>query len=165
MTNRNSSRTGLFLMELILAVLFFSLAGAICIQLFVNSHIVSKNSVDLNHSVLWAQNVAEAFYGCNGDAQEMTTLFTNCIYEKKPDGSDQLTLLFDKEHQPLASVPSSMDDLSGDSEAYLYSLSALISPTEDDLLTCQIQVNKLTDHDVIYELQVTLFPTKEFANE
>lgn len=164
MNNRSSSRTGLFLMELILAVLFFSLSGAICIQLFVNSHFVSQSSVDLNHSVLWAQNVAETFYGCNGNAEEMGTLFSNCLYEKESDNSSSLTLLFDEAFKPLTDIPASMDDLDTDSE-YSYILSAHISPSGNHLLTCRIQVHTLAKEEPVYELETTLFSTKEAANE
>ncbi len=169
MKNRNSSRTGLFLMELILAVLFFSLAGAICVQLFVNSHIVSQNSVDLNNGVLWAQNTAEAFYGCNGDVKEMSALFSNCLYETAADGSDLLILFFDEEFQPAATLPAPDTSLSDDMESYLqlypYLLSAVITPAENNLSTCSIKVHARSEKDVIYEIDVTLFSNKEAAND
>ena len=66
MNTNTSSRSGLFLMELIISILFFSLASAVCVKLFVSSHTISKDSVELNHSLEWCQNVAEAFYGSNG---------------------------------------------------------------------------------------------------
>lgn len=155
MRNRASSRTGLFLMELIIAVLFFALASAICIQLFVKSHLISESSVELNHGVLWAQNMAEAFYGCNGNGEEMAALFENTTYEKETDGTENLTLLFDEDFQPLSNTSASANG------KYSYCVSACISPCEDGLSICKILVTKSSSNDSIYELQVTLFPEKE----
>ena len=72
--NNNARKTGLFLMELIIAILFFSLAAAICIQLFVKSHMISERSIALNHSILLAQNTAEIFHATNGDPEKMASL-------------------------------------------------------------------------------------------
>ncbi len=155
MNNRNSSKTGLFLMELILAVLLFAISGAICIQLFVNSHIISQKSVDLNHSILWAQNVAETFYACNGNVAEMSALFTDCSYDSDTS-SEQLTLLFDKNFN---SVSNQEENLCS------YLLSATIYPDDAGLLICQISVRKTTDEETIYELQTTLFPAKEAIHD
>lgn len=156
MRNKASSRTGLFLMELIIAVLFFALASAICIQLFVKSHLISESSVELNHGVLWAQNMAEAFYGCNGNGKEMTTLFQSVVYEKENDGTENLTLIFDGDFQPLATAPAR-----GEEAEYFYCVSACISHCEDGLSICKIWVTELSSNNTIYELQVSLFPDKE----
>ena len=42
------SRSSLFLMEMIIAILFFSLASAVCIQLFARSHLLSTQTVNQN---------------------------------------------------------------------------------------------------------------------
>ena len=40
----SSSRSGLLLMEIIIAILFFSLASAICLQLFVKAHNLGQDT-------------------------------------------------------------------------------------------------------------------------
>ena len=55
------SRSSLFLMELIIAILFFSLAGAVCIRLFVTAHSISQNTIARNHAITQTQNLAEAW--------------------------------------------------------------------------------------------------------
>ena len=67
MQTKNSSKSGIFLMELILSILFFSIAAAVCVKLFVTAHRLSDQSVNLNHAVAMAESIAEAFYGCNGN--------------------------------------------------------------------------------------------------
>ncbi len=128
-----SSKSGLFLMEMILSVLFFSLSSAVCIQLFVKSHLISQQSVDLNRAVEYCQNVAEAFYGCNGDLTEMMLLFDNC----SQDPLDESTYLL--EEQP-------------------YTISVTVQE-KDGMLICNIAAYKSSD--IIYDLEVHLFPQKE----
>lgn len=160
MKNRTSSRTGLFLMELILAVLLFALASVLCIQMFVKSHTLSKSSVELNHGILWAQNVAESFYGCNGDVFSMSELFEGCSYEIREERGEYLTLLFDEDFAP---IEASADNLAnGD---YCYELTALITQEDNGLLNCSIWVTKPTSKDSIYDLTLSLFPNKEVAYE
>ena len=44
----NSTRSSLFLIELIIAILFFSLGSAVCVQAFVKAHTVSREARDLS---------------------------------------------------------------------------------------------------------------------
>ena len=66
MTNNHSShRSSLFLLELILAILFFSIASAVCVQLFVKSHLLSKDAQNLSFAVGECSNVAEIIYSAD----------------------------------------------------------------------------------------------------
>lgn len=69
------SKSGLFLMELIIVLLFFSLASTICIRLFVKSHALSQETVDLTNAVTLAQNLAENFIASDGDPNVMQENF------------------------------------------------------------------------------------------
>lgn len=60
MKHKNRPRSSsLFLMELMLAILFFSIASAVCVQIFVKSHLLSKESEALSHAVNACANLAE----------------------------------------------------------------------------------------------------------
>lgn len=168
--NKTSSRTGLFLMELIIAILFFSLAGALCIQMFVKSHMISQSSTRLNHGVLWAQNTAEAFQGCNGNVIEMAKLFDTCMYDIEDGTCEIFYLLFDQDFQPV--MPSSQTPCSLTDSDFSYALSAFIT-READLLVCRITVGDFyltvnevpADGNVIYQLEASLLPETEPAYE
>lgn len=80
------SKSSLFLMELIIALLFFSLASTVCIRLFVNAHSLSAQTVDQNYAVNYAQNMAEAFTGCNGDLQALQALLTGSLLAEDGNG-------------------------------------------------------------------------------
>ena len=78
---------------MIIAILFFSLASAVCIQLFAKSHLLSTQTVNKNHAVIWAQNLAESYLAAEGDLGAMHDLFT----PSQQTEEDTLTLYFDSQ--------------------------------------------------------------------
>lgn len=63
----NASKSGSFLMELILSILFFSVASAVCIQLFAKAHLLDQKTGYQNQAVIWAENLASLWQAENGD--------------------------------------------------------------------------------------------------
>lgn len=152
--NNNARKTGLFLMELIIAILFFSLAATICIQLFVKSHMISERSIALNHSILLAQNTAEIFYATNGDPEKMTSLLgcgessgTAAIADS--DNASTLTLFYTDKFDCL-------DPAEAASAVFQQTIS-LYADSDPALITCHIVISELSSGDVIYSLDTTLF--------
>lgn len=149
MQTKNSSKSGIFLMELILSILFFSIAAAVCVKLFVTAHRLSDQSVNLNHAVAMAESVAEAFYGCNGNVGELETLFPDA-------GMDEQTML----------TINNTDQ----------GLGAFVKiNASGELISCEIRIGtpqqitayqeQRTEFDSVYELQLTLFPQEELMDE
>jgi len=166
MNNSTSSKTGLFLMELIIAILFFSVSGAICVQLFVQSRITSKDSVELNHSVQWCQNVAEAFYGCDGNAEEMMALFSNSYIGNKAEAGNTFYLNFNKDFEP---TPEQREKSSFFPSVHAHKVSVNIYE-RDEFLYCKITAypyaySSGTIEEPIYQLTVQLPAGKEIAYE
>lgn len=56
---KRSQTSGLFLLELILAILFFAIVSSVCVRFFVKSHIYSRDAMRLNHSVQEVTSVLE----------------------------------------------------------------------------------------------------------
>lgn len=56
---RHNNTSSLFLLELILVVLFFSVASALCIQIFTKAHLMSQDARDLNFAVNEVSSMAE----------------------------------------------------------------------------------------------------------
>lgn len=52
MKRTSNSRSSLFLIELIIAILFFSLVSAVCLRAFARSHILTENARDLNAALI-----------------------------------------------------------------------------------------------------------------
>ena len=56
---RHNNTSSLFLLKLILTVLFFSVASALCIQIFTKAHLMSQDARDLNFAVNEVSSMAE----------------------------------------------------------------------------------------------------------
>ena len=59
MNKHRSRSSSLFLMELIIAILVFAVASAVCLQIFVTSHQLSDRASKLNSAVNEASSIAE----------------------------------------------------------------------------------------------------------
>ncbi|MDO5601406.1 MAG: hypothetical protein Q4G07_01425 [Oscillospiraceae bacterium] len=64
---RQHSKSSLFLMELIIAILFFAVSSALCIQLFVYAHNKTQASRDLNFAMTQCESAAELYRASEGD--------------------------------------------------------------------------------------------------
>lgn len=69
-----SSKSGLFLMELILAILFFAFASAICARLFVASHLISRDTREENRAAALTQSAAACVQASDGDMAKAALL-------------------------------------------------------------------------------------------
>ncbi|RKM55898.1 hypothetical protein D6853_10150 [Butyrivibrio sp. X503] len=90
MNSKNNARSSLFLMELIIAVFFFSLAAAVCIRLFVSAHLTAQKTTNLSHATVWSQNFSEAFYAGKGDIASIAQ-----VYPEAYTTQDSVMLFFD----------------------------------------------------------------------
>lgn len=72
--NRSSSKSSLFLIELLIIIAFFSVASVVCVRLFTQSHAISLQSRDLNRAVTVAQSAAESFKAAEGQPEEIARL-------------------------------------------------------------------------------------------
>lgn len=61
MYRKPAKRSSFFLLELIIAILFFSLASAVCVRFFIKSHTMSQNTRELNMSINEVSGCAELF--------------------------------------------------------------------------------------------------------
>ena len=91
------TRSGLFAIELLIAVGVFSLCAAICVGLFVRSEVMSQDSADLNRAVIAARNAAECYKAAGGDLNRAAELAGG-----EAAAGDALFLEFDKNWEKLA---------------------------------------------------------------
>lgn len=143
MTRKNRARSSsLFLMELILAILFFSVASAVCVQFFVKSHLLSKQSHDMNYAINECSNVAEILNAADGTAK--SEMLLKKMY---PEGYSDMAIYYDKDFLPC----------DPDSAAYVLTLQM---QETDDMLEADMQMEIFdpesgqpsADEDIIYEL-------------
>lgn len=81
MKQRNRARSSsLFLLELIIAILFFSACASVCVLFFVKSHTMSQNSEKLNFAVNECTTLAEII-----QSSDTETAAVSAIKEIYPD--------------------------------------------------------------------------------
>lgn len=61
--------TGLFMIELVMAVGIFALCAAVCVGLFVRAETLSRGSADRDQAVAAARSASEAFRARGGDLE------------------------------------------------------------------------------------------------
>ena len=71
MAVQRSSRSGLFLLVLMIVILFFAVTSAICMNLFVQAHLTSTAGSELTAAVREVQSAAELFKAADGDLKKL----------------------------------------------------------------------------------------------
>ena len=139
MSIKTTSKSSLFLMELIISILFFSLSSAVCIQLFVKAHNLDLETTTQNHGVLCAQNIAEEFLGVDGDSTALGDLFS---YEETASDTSSMNIYFNKK----------WDECPKDSAIYTASIAFETKPS---LLNANISIQEISQTATIYELTIS----------
>lgn len=104
-TQSRTSPGSLLLMELLIAVLVFSLSAAVCVQLFVTADRLSRNSQAESQAVLWGRSAAECYWAAGGDLEETADLLREL--EALPQGrEDGLELSFVMEEGTWVPCPA-----------------------------------------------------------
>lgn len=135
--NRSSSKSSLFLIELLIIIAFFSVASVVCVRLFVRSNAISLDSRDLNRAVTLAQSAAEGFKAVDGDGEEVARLIDGSV-----QSGGAVVAYYDRNWQPV-DAPTDRG----------YSLRVQIS-REGQLALADIEVLKQADTpEEIYSLQ------------
>ena len=142
---RHNNISSLFLLELILAVLFFSVASALCIQIFTKAHLMSQDARDLNFAVNEVSSMAEQI--------SAGTLHSDTAASSDDTASDPSTQMPDDSLQDAAAYYDSGYASCEKADA-VYVLTVHYEP-EDTLLKAHISMDTVTDNRNIYTLDVT----------
>ena len=59
MKHSSNNRSSLFLLEIVIAILFFAIVSAVCLRAFAKSHTLSQQAADTNQVISNMENVAE----------------------------------------------------------------------------------------------------------
>lgn len=141
---RHNNTSSLFLLELILAVLFFSVASALCIQIFIKAHLMSQDARDLNFAVNEVSSIAEQI--------SAGTLHPDTAASSGDTASDPSTQMPDGTLQDAAYYDSSY--ASCEKADAVYVLTVHYEP-EDTLLKAHISMDTVADNRNIFTLDVT----------
>lgn len=87
MNNHKNVRSSLFLIELILAILFFALGSAVCVQAFAKAYVMGESSRDLTFASSQASSAAAVIKYAGTDLAAVQQYFSYVIEE---DGEFQI---------------------------------------------------------------------------
>ena len=139
------SKSSLFLMELIISILFFSIASAVCIQLFVKAHLLNVRAQEKNETVVWVQNLAELWNSCDGDM-----LFMEAQLRRDYQCKDNAVSLDSGETGALSLYFNQDWELSETESAYHIALSPALFDSDSRLISAEITVYR--GEEAIYRL-------------
>lgn len=137
MSTSDAHKSSLFLLELLLMILFFSIAAAICVQLFASAHTTSQKSQQLTHAVCWSENVSSVLtsQGFSPDT----------LKEYWPQGTTQGTMF-------CLSLTKDWDPCTDVSAPYILQVSF---SSEDDFVSANLQILQRKNDTEIYQLKLT----------
>ena len=137
-----NSKSSLFLIETIIAVLFFSICSAICVEIFAKAYTVSCDTQSLNGAVNLCTAAAELFYGYNGDLSKVQ----NTVDPKRMSTYQNgiLTFYYDEKFN-LCHM--------GDAAYYLN----MYDKRRDDMMVSYISFIRCSDRALLYDLDCSLY--------
>lgn len=140
MDKQAKSKTSLFLMELIITILFFSIAGAVCVQFFVKAHTIGIQTKELNHAVTAAQGFAEVMRGTDGSIDSILAVYPDAV-----QGNDTFfEVFYDKDFLPC------------EPDAAVYVSDVTLLPN-GAIQNMEIRIVKLSSLEEIYSLTATKY--------
>ena len=149
---RHNNTSSLFLLELILAVLFFSVASALCIQIFTKAHLMSQDARDLNFAVNEVSSMAEQISA--GTLHPDTAASSDDTAASSDDtASDPSTQISNDAWQDDTAYYDSSYASCEKADA-VYVLTVHYEP-ENTLLKAHISMDTIADNRNIYTLDVT----------
>lgn len=131
-----NSRASLFLMELMISILFFSLSSAVCIQLFVKAHTINETTEDKSKATLIAQDICEYFHHSNGDKSKILSYYWD--YE---ESADSILLYFTESGSPCYNVGAEY-------------VATLTFGQELSFRTLSLEIHCMDDKESLYSTQV-----------
>ena len=144
MKKQASNRSGLLLMEIIIAILFFSVISAICLQLFVKSHTLSRDTEVLDSAVNETSSAAELLHSTE-DAESALREYYPAL--KKEDS--RWYIYYDEAFKACAETDA------------VYYMEIKKESVENGIFEYKLTVNKSGSSSHIYEMEyVTYEPLK-----
>lgn len=131
------NRSNVMMMEMIVAVFFFLLCAAVCIQAFVKADLLSKRAADLNQSVLIAQSTAEIWkaegeagliHCFNGVKKDSPVETYTMMFDKKGNAADQSQAVYYGEVKVISELEAEVTVSKAGNALYTLAVSRHLNP-------------------------------------
>ena len=108
---KRASASSLFLMELVVAILFFTLAASLCITIFVRAHIQSERAKELNRAVNLCSDTAELIRTSKSISEATAVLKNQYALMVPGSKSGELYIYFDEDYNMIMSHASNHKEI------------------------------------------------------
>lgn len=122
---KTRSKSSLFLMELIVVLMFFSLCAAICMKVFAVSKVKTDYANDLSHASFAVETAAEVYKDKKGDVNSVAEFFGGAKTE-----DSTVTVYYDREWNIVPSAQESEYEMTLVSDSTGLLNEAVITVTE-----------------------------------
>lgn len=149
---KRAQSSTLFLLELILAILFFSLASAVCVQFFVKSRLLSRGAQNLNHAVNECSGIAEIVN--SSDSMDSALAVIQDIYQEADisgEDSPTVNIYYDKNFTPCKTGQ----------ETFILKTALQL---DDHMLTADISMEETKPDSSFYQLTVRHYLQRRAAD-
>lgn len=140
MNKYRKSKTSLFLMELVITIMFFSICAAVCMQLFVKTHVLGQRTRELNHAVCEAQGFAEVMRGTDGSMGQIMEFYPDAV----SDGESFFEVFYDADFTKC------------EYDKAVYVADVTLSPN-GAIQNMDVKIVKLSNYEEIYTLNATKY--------
>lgn len=140
MKKYGSQRSSLLLMEIIIAILFFSIVGAVCLQLFVKSHNITKETRILDRAVNEISSCASVVRNAEDITESLRALYPDIT------GTDEsLTVYFDRDFKVCKKTD------------HVYYMEINSKKSDDSYTVCQLSYYTAQSEEPKYALSVDCY--------
>lgn len=157
MRKRQHSKSGLFLIELMITIAFFSVTTAVFLQVFVKSHAISEQADQLFHAQEVASCVAEIMGGTPSDESDDFVQKLHTCYPALKKASDGVDIYFDKDWDNCkASLAQYIVAVSWQKQDGMWKIAIIVEENQKGIETAE---NDSKDKP-IYTLSVQLYDSQ-----
>lgn len=133
MNRYRHSKSSLFLMEIILNILFFSILVTFCLQIFFKAYRISEDTSVLHRAVTICSSIAEICQSTEDTDEVLLTIYPDAVSQ------DQNTIIYFDDNFSQCSE-----------EKAVYRL--CVTPAQDALVSYNVIFSKIETTDTIYTL-------------
>lgn len=152
MNRTSNNRSGLFLLEIMIAILFFAMVSAVCLRSFAKAHTLSQEASDMSQAMSHMENVAELLKSADNtvlDDSGQTVKLLNTEYALVSTDQKQYVLYFSKDWENCSAKKAAYTILIQGSD-----------PGSKNIRTYTITTSRTKDDTTIDQLTLELYTKK-----
>lgn len=150
MNRKSGSRTGIFMMEIMIVVFFFIVCASICINVFVRSEHMSRLTIDIDKGVVAAESIAEVWKaeGFDGLSERFMAVDTGAGTASLEAGA--CIIYWDSGWQLVTREHLSRESRN-ENNGYIADISWT---TENKLSAAEVKIIRVNDREHLFSLEV-----------